>query len=195
MLTLAHSPTAVWSLEFAIAVFVVACPCGIALAAPTALLVGSGLAAKFGILARGGGEAFQEAAQLDVIVFDKTGTLTRNEMEFRFCSIGGIAYADVVDESRRGDGEDDKEAWRSFADLRALVAGEQNPFVDFSEVGASTERHVADEFLTLLAVCHTVIPEVRDGKMQYQASSPDEAALVAGAELLGYQFHVRSLSL
>ncbi|OCH90973.1 heavy metal translocatin [Obba rivulosa] len=66
----------VWSLEFAIAVFVVACPCGIGLAAPTALLVGSGLAAKFGILARGGGEAFQEAAQLDIIVFDKTGTLT-----------------------------------------------------------------------------------------------------------------------
>jgi cation transport ATPase len=66
----------VWSLEFAIAVFVVACPCGIGLAAPTALLVGSGLAAKFGILARGGGESFQEMAQLDLIVFDKTGTLT-----------------------------------------------------------------------------------------------------------------------
>jgi heavy metal translocating P-type ATPase len=66
----------VWSLEFAIAVFVVACPCGIGLAAPTALLVGSGLAAKHGILARGGGEAFQEMAQLDIIVFDKTGTLT-----------------------------------------------------------------------------------------------------------------------
>lgn len=66
----------VWSLEFAIAVFVVACPCGIGLAAPTALLVGSGLAAKHGILARGGGEAFQEMAQLDVVVFDKTGTLT-----------------------------------------------------------------------------------------------------------------------
>ncbi|EKM59187.1 uncharacterized protein PHACADRAFT_249459 [Phanerochaete carnosa HHB-10118-sp] len=66
----------VWSLEFAISVFVVACPCGIGLAAPTALLVGSGLAAKFGILVRGGGEAFQEAAQLDLIVFDKTGTLT-----------------------------------------------------------------------------------------------------------------------
>lgn len=65
-----------WSLEFAIAVFVVACPCGIGLAAPTALLVGSGLAAKFGILARGGGEAFQEAAQVDLVVFDKTGTLT-----------------------------------------------------------------------------------------------------------------------
>jgi Cu+-exporting ATPase len=67
---------AMWSLEFAISVFVIACPCGIGLAAPTALLVGSGLAAKYGILARGGGEAFQEASQIDLIVFDKTGTLT-----------------------------------------------------------------------------------------------------------------------
>lgn len=67
---------AVWSLQFAIAVFVVACPCGIGLAAPTALLVGLGLAAKFGILARGGGEAFQEMSQIDLVVFDKTGTLT-----------------------------------------------------------------------------------------------------------------------
>ena len=70
------SSSAVWALEFAIAVFVVACPCGIGLAAPTALLVGGGLAAKFGILVRGGGEAFQEAAQLDLVIFDKTGTLT-----------------------------------------------------------------------------------------------------------------------
>lgn len=67
----------VWSLGFAIAVFVIACPCGIGLAAPTALFVGSGLAARYGILAKGGGEAFQEASGLDVIVFDKTGTLTQ----------------------------------------------------------------------------------------------------------------------
>ncbi|EWZ77847.1 hypothetical protein FOWG_17775 [Fusarium oxysporum f. sp. lycopersici MN25] len=65
-----------WSLQFAIAVFVIACPCGIGLAAPTALFVGGGLAAKHGILAKGGGEAFQEASHLDIVVFDKTGTLT-----------------------------------------------------------------------------------------------------------------------
>lgn len=67
---------ALWSLRFSIAVFVVACPCGIGLATPTALFVGGGLAAKHGILVRGGGEAFQEASTLDCIVFDKTGTLT-----------------------------------------------------------------------------------------------------------------------
>ncbi|KAK9240244.1 hypothetical protein V1525DRAFT_370438 [Lipomyces kononenkoae] len=66
----------VWSLEFAISVFVVACPCGIGLAAPTAMFVGTGIAAKHGILPRGGGEAFQEGSQVDVVVFDKTGTLT-----------------------------------------------------------------------------------------------------------------------
>ena len=69
-----------WSLEFAIAVFVVACPCGIGLAAPTALFVGGGLAATHGILVQGGGEAFQEASKLDTIVFDKTGTLTEGQM-------------------------------------------------------------------------------------------------------------------
>ncbi|OBU00067.1 hypothetical protein VE01_01858 [Pseudogymnoascus verrucosus] len=65
-----------WSLQFAIAVFVVACPCGLALAAPTALFVGGGLAAQHGILVKGGGAAFEKASRLDTIVFDKTGTLT-----------------------------------------------------------------------------------------------------------------------
>ena len=68
---------AFWALQFAIAVFVGACPCGIALAAPTALFVGTGLAAQQGILVKGGGEAFQEASVLDVVAFDKTGTLTQ----------------------------------------------------------------------------------------------------------------------
>ncbi|POS84493.1 hypothetical protein EPUL_004925 [Erysiphe pulchra] len=65
-----------WSLQFAIAVVVIACPCGLALAAPTALFVGNGIAAKNGILAKGGGEAFEKAAKLKHVVFDKTGTLT-----------------------------------------------------------------------------------------------------------------------
>lgn len=65
-----------WALQFAIAVFVVACPCGLALAAPTAVFVGGGLAARHGILAKGGGEAFERASKVNTVVFDKTGTLT-----------------------------------------------------------------------------------------------------------------------
>jgi heavy metal translocating P-type ATPase len=65
-----------FAFQFAIAVFVVACPCGLGLAAPTAIFVGGGLAAKHGILAKGGGEAFEKASRIDCVVFDKTGTLT-----------------------------------------------------------------------------------------------------------------------
>ena len=65
-----------WSLQFAIAVFVVACPCGIGLAAPTAIFVGTGLGAKHGVLVKSGGEAFQTTSKVNCIVFDKTGTLT-----------------------------------------------------------------------------------------------------------------------
>lgn len=65
--------------QFAIAVLVIACPCGIGLAAPTAQAVGSGLLAKAGILAQGGGEAVQLASNVNVVVFDKTGTITKGQ--------------------------------------------------------------------------------------------------------------------
>ncbi|KAL7951663.1 E1-E2 ATPase domain-containing protein [Trichoderma barbatum] len=65
-----------FAFQFAIAVFVVACPCGLGLAAPTAIFVGGGLAAKYGILVKGGGEAFEKASKVGCVVFDKTGTLT-----------------------------------------------------------------------------------------------------------------------
>ncbi|KAG8831427.1 hypothetical protein FRC17_003163 [Serendipita sp. 399] len=66
-----------FALEFAIAALAIACPCGIGLAAPAAQAVGSGMAAQAGILAQGGGTAFQLATQVDIVAFDKTGTLTQ----------------------------------------------------------------------------------------------------------------------
>ncbi|GAB4212002.1 MAG: heavy metal translocating P-type ATPase [Synechococcales cyanobacterium] len=70
----AHSPL-IQALLVMVAVFVVACPCALGLAAPMAMLVGSGRAAQLGILLRRG-EAIQRLQNLTTVVFDKTGTLT-----------------------------------------------------------------------------------------------------------------------
>ncbi len=72
--TSAETPFAL-ALQLAIAVLVVACPCALGLATPTAITVGTGRAAREGLLFRGG-DAIETAARLQAVLFDKTGTLT-----------------------------------------------------------------------------------------------------------------------
>src|SRR5215211_1818721 len=71
-------PSPVFALTATIAVLIIACPCALGLATPTAIMVGTGKAAEYGILVRGG-EALEMTRMIDTIVLDKTGTLTRGK--------------------------------------------------------------------------------------------------------------------
>ena len=73
-----------------VALLLVACPCAMGLAAPVAIMVGSGRAAALGIFVRSG-DALERLAKVDTVVFDKTGTLTE-----RIATVGDVVGAEAV---------------------------------------------------------------------------------------------------
>ena len=84
-----------FALTAAISVLVVACPCALGLATPTAVTVGIGRAAELGVLVRGV-EALEAAEKLDTVIFDKTGTLTVGMPEVTEVVSFGLDKSDLL---------------------------------------------------------------------------------------------------
>ena len=117
---LGPEPRLLYALVSFVTVLIIACPCALGLATPTAIMVGTGRGAEHGVLIRGG-EALERAHAVDAVILDKTGTITE----------GRPRVAEVV-------GEDGRELLRLAA---SLERASEHPLAE-AIVGAARERGI-----------------------------------------------------
>ncbi|GHE99092.1 carbonate dehydratase [Amycolatopsis deserti] len=124
----------------AVAVLIIACPCALGLATPTALLVGTGRGAQLGILIKGP-EALESTRRIDTVVLDKTGTVTTGRM-----SLVDVRLADGADrdEVLRLAGSLEHASEHPIAKAIAAAVDEHAPVSEFRNVEGLGVRGVVD---------------------------------------------------
>jgi Cu2+-exporting ATPase len=121
------------SLKLAIATLVIACPCALGLATPTAILVGTGIGAEKGLLIKGG-EVLETIHHLDTIVFDKTGTLTAGYPAVTDCiSLANLSQEDLLEIAAA------VEVGTNHPLARAIVAANKRNLSPLTATGFRTE--------------------------------------------------------
>ncbi len=124
----AEAGPVILALLAAIAVLVIACPCALGLATPTALMVGSGMGAERGVLIRSG-EAIQTLKDIRMVVLDKTGTITKGEPE-----LTDVVAAEGLDENEVLALAAAVENASEHPLAQAIVQGAREREVDFGDV-------------------------------------------------------------
>lgn len=167
------------SLEFALKIFisilVIACPCALGLATPTAIMVGTGKGAEYGILIKGG-EALETAHKIQTIVFDKTGTITEGKPKVTdIITVPGIEPDHIL----RLTASAEKASEHPLGEAIVLGAKERGlEFLEVKEFEAITGRGIkADIESSSLLIGNRKLMEEKNIALELLA---DESDLLAG---------------
>src|SRR3989338_5088530 len=133
-----------------IAVLVISCPCAMGLATPTALIVGIGRAAKFGIILKGG-EALEKAYRINTIAFDKTGTLTIGKpVVTDLVPLGGFDAKEAIKLAAAVEGGSEHPLARAVIEKGKAEIGELPELKEFKAVsGFGVQGNVAGSAVAL----------------------------------------------